>query len=489
MPPPAGTRTRRGNCRRCALAAAAALATGCADRGAPTGPPPVALDVQALAFAPDSDVARAAVVRFSATGADSAYVLYRVDGGPEQATATVPVPADGALPIFGLPPNGAVVARVVARRGAAADTSQPVTGTSMALPDYAGRVRLVTTTGRPASGYILTALVVDGIPAVVAFDTSGQVAWARAFPGAPGITNARQQPNGDITAFIGTGHGWEPLPDGHFVELRPSGEVVREYRVPAGYYTDAHELAVGARPGDPSYLFGSDLQPTDLTAHGGAPDAPFAAHTVFRIDTSGAATAVFAARDHFTAADWVVPPPELGDFDHPNSLDVDADGGLIVSWRNVGEVSKIDPRSGTFVWRLGGPHNEFAFVNDPLDGFGGQHSARILPNGNLLLYDNGWTHTSPETRVAEYHLDPTAHTATLVWQFRHDPPLFTPFVGSAQRLTDGSTVVGYGNAGLVTQVGADGSVRWEAQLTVDGAVDYSAYRFLDIPSLYTYREP
>ncbi len=213
------------------------------------------------------------------------------------------------------------------------------------------------------------------------------------------------------------------------------------------------------------------------------------ARVLYRVDATGAATPIFAARDHFTVADRVLPPDGIGDFDHPNSLDVDRDGGLIVSWRNVGEVSKIDPRTGQFVWHLGGPHNEFTFVNDPLNGFSGQHFVRVLPDGDILPYDNGWTHAPYETRVAEYRLDPVARTATLVWQFRHQPAMFTPLLGSVQRLASGDTFIGYGWSGLATEVDPTGAVVWEGTLTTDGTASAQPYRLLKISTLSHYARP
>ena len=46
---------------------------------------------------------------------------------------------------------------------------------------------------------------------------------------------------------------------------------------------------------------------------------------------------------------------------HGNSLDLDADGNLLVSFRNLNEVTKIDTRTGAVLWRLGGTHNQFTF--------------------------------------------------------------------------------------------------------------------------------
>ncbi|GJG84900.1 hypothetical protein tb265_00810 [Gemmatimonadetes bacterium T265] len=442
----------------------------------------------AITIVPDTANALAVFVAFSVHNADSARVLYRAGANAEQATATVAVHDSAQVPILGLPAGVAATVRVVAISGTRADTSRSMTGPVPPVPDVVRRVHLQTTSGSPSGGYVLTAVSLGDTAYAVAFDTSGRVAWYRAFPGGGQASDAYQQPNGNVSVFVGTSTGSSPA-NGYFAELRPTGELVREWRTPAGYYMDGHELRVGDS-GAASYYFGYDYKPTDYTSRGGPADSVVAAHTIFRVDAGGTVTPVFAARDHFTVPDYVIPPFNFGDYDHPNSLDVDRDGGLIVSWRNFGEVSKIDPATGQFVWRLGGAHNQFTFVNDPLNGFGGQHYARVLPNGNLLLFDNGWTHAPYETRAVEYRLDVAAHTATLVWQFRHQPVLFTPFVGSVQRLASGHTFIGYAYSNVATEVDAAGAVTWEGDIFIDGALSTeTAYRLLKIPSLSQYGLP
>ncbi|GJG84899.1 hypothetical protein tb265_00800 [Gemmatimonadetes bacterium T265] len=349
------------------------------------------------------------------------------------------------------------------------------------VPDVVRRVHL-NMTGRPYGGYIVTSLTLGDTAYAVAFDTTGKVAWYRAFPGYSGSSDAYLQPNGDMTLGLGASRGWEPVPGFH-QEFRPAtGAPVKQWAAPSGYYTDLHEIRVGSGS-KPTYLFGYDIKPMDLRPRGGADNTPTAGHTIFSVDASGNAKPVFVSRDHFTTADWINPETLIQDYDHPNSIDVDTDGGLIVSWRNFDEVSKIDPNTGQFVWRLGGRHSQFTFVNDPFNGFSGQHFARVLANGNVLLYDDGNAHAPKESRAAEYKLDPVAHTATLVWQYRHSPAIYTPFVGSAQRLPNGNTVVGFGNVGVVTEVTSSGSVVWEGTLSVDGKTGVLAYRLLKYTSL------
>ena len=270
---------------------------------------------------------------------------------------------------------------------------------------------------------------------------------------------------------------------GKFTQFRVSGAAVRDWAAPAGYYTDTHELLVGTGS-RPSYLFGYDFHREDLRFRGAKADSLIAWHTVFSLDAAGNAKPVFVARDHFTSADRINPETRVVDFDHPNSIDVDpVDGNLLVSWRNFDQVTKINPTTGQFVWRLGGKNGQFRFVNDPLNGFSGQHFARRLPNGNLLLFDNGNTHTPKVSRAVEYKIDTVAHTATLVWQFRHTPDIDATFVGSAQRLPNGNTVVGFSYVGLVTEVTPAGSAVWEAQLVVDGKTNLLTYRPLKVPTL------
>jgi len=52
-----------------------------------------------------------------------------------------------------------------------------------------------------------------------------------------------------------------------------------------------------------------------------------------------------------------------------------------------------------------------------------------------------------------------------------------------QRLGDGATLVGFGMAGVATEVGPDAMPRWEATLTVNGAPAFM-YRVVRIGSLY-----
>lgn len=159
------------------------------------------------------------------------------------------------------------------------------------------------------------------------------------------------------------------------------------------------------------------------------------------------------------------------DYAHVNSLEI-VDGDIIASFRGCSQVLRIDGTSGDVVWLLGksnrgdaewiasGAPAPLRIVGDPYGEFCGQHAARIGPDGNLILFDNGMhCLVDPETgastrasgvfsRVVEYALDPETGSATFV---RHHS-LHGTFdrLGFAQGhvvlLENGNWLVGWGRA-------------------------------------------
>ncbi|MCX6146448.1 MAG: aryl-sulfate sulfotransferase [Candidatus Kapabacteria bacterium] len=175
---------------------------------------------------------------------------------------------------------------------------------------------------------------------------------------------------------------------------------------------------------------------------------------------------------------------------HINSLDLDLDGNFIISCRNISQIIKINRKTGEIIWRMGGKKNEFTFLNEHEENspnyFSFTHCVRVLPNGNLLIFDNGNLKKTPNySRAIEYELDQTKKTAKLVWEYRHNPDIFTPNQGSVQRLKNGNTLIGWGGATTsgtktaATEVTSNGEVVFEVGIP-EGL---SSYRVLKIDEL------
>ena len=164
------------------------------------------------------------------------------------------------------------------------------------------------------------------------------------------------------------------------------------------------------------------------------------------------------------------------DYVHGNAVELDTDGNLLLSSRNLSEITKISRTSGDIIWRWGGENNMFTFVNDDR-GFSHQHDIRRLPDGNVTLFDNGNFLEPQYSRALEYQLDEDNFTATLVWEYRQTPDVFASVMGNTQRLESGNTVIGWGAAHpSVTEVGSDGSKKLELTFA-DGTISYRAFRF------------
>ena len=168
--------------------------------------------------------------------------------------------------------------------------------------------------------------------------------------------------------------------------------------------------------------------------------------------------------DHMNIQDYI---DELGlnspyrNWMHGNSVEIDSDNNIFISNRTMSEIIKFNRQSGDLIWRLGGPMNDFIFIDDPLHGPNRQHDARRLPNGNIMIFDNGDGRQLPFTRVVEYEINEIELTATLVWQYSHPDGHVSLNQGCAQRLENGNTLISWGGVSghgqIITEVDYSGN--------------------------------
>jgi hypothetical protein len=192
--------------------------------------------------------------------------------------------------------------------------------------------------------------------------------------------------------------------------------------------------------------------------------------------------------DHMVFGETVYGSKDQRDYSHMNSVFVDDDGNWIVSSRGMAQVLKIDRESGDVIWKLGGAQNDFTFVNDPYEGLCGQHTASILDNGHLLVFDNGQYCYPPmpergkHTRIVEYAIDEDAMTAELVWSYSREGT-YCESQGSAQRLANGNTLIGWGLGPnlIASEVTPDKDIVFELQAANRSGktTSYRAWRFAE----------
>jgi hypothetical protein len=163
------------------------------------------------------------------------------------------------------------------------------------------------------------------------------------------------------------------------------------------------------------------------------------------------------------------------DLVHINAVDVVAGGDLVVTARHIDAVFRIDRSTSDIEWKLGGENPRpgivhLTIVGDLRGGPRGPHDGRLLPNGNLLVHDNHIGAADATSRVVEYSI--AGNAATLVWT--RDATFPSGTLGSARRLADGTTVIGWGTgtSPWFEQVAPDGT----RHLTIDVAPGVNIYR-------------
>ncbi len=460
------------------------------DHSGPSDPPPT---ITAAAAAATAGNAIAALVALTTADGDSARIEIAETGGPTERTPYQAIrPGADTIVALGLRPATSYVLTVEVSGPGGSTRSSALPFHTGPLPPALASLRL-TATGTPSAGYTMIVPVFfggDTAAYLLVFDEAGTLRWYHTVRGQGGAVEAKQQPNGNFSLYVGRSFGWQPA-EGRFLEIRPDGEVVRTHAAAAPYYTDPHDLLLsGAGEAvDAVHLLGYEIREYDAADPAGGGRTSLAIHRILRQTPSGQRLFEWNAGEHFAPVDW---PPASTPFDlvHPSSLTIAHDGNYIVSLQAMNEIDKIDAQTGEMLWRFGGRHSDFVVDGDPLGGFQGQHSVRELSNGNLLLFDNRAGADPLASRAVEYRLHHETGTAQMVWEFRPDPPITSRIMGSVQRLANTKTLMGFGVAARILEVSAQSSVTWDATLTSTlSAEPVQFYRAVRIGSLYRYEIP
>jgi arylsulfotransferase ASST len=418
-----------GRPNRPRIIAACALIAGC-------GIDPLGIDsrlapaIDAASVATNSHNVLSAVVAVRVRGADSAAVRFHLADTAAAAaslTPTVPVVGDSAtIPVLGLLPARRYSLRAVAHGPGGITLGAPLDLTSDTLP--ADLPRYTAAGVDPATGYVVFAAGRYGL----AIDNTGRVVWYRRFPNGPGLT-FMAQPNGRYFARLPPPQPADPTP---WVELDPLGNVTRTFGCARGLAPRFHDLI--AQPDGTYWLMCDETRMMELTDVGGIASAKVTGTAVQHISADGTLLFNWSPFDHFAITDGD-PRDRTGasvNWTHGNALDLDDDGNLIVSFRNLREITKIDASTGTVIWRLGGRRNQFTFLGAPEAGFAAQHGARAIAPGVLLLLDN--LGDASESRAERYALDEGSLTARLVRSYGSAPGVVTEIGGSVQTCLAGA---------------------------------------------------
>jgi hypothetical protein len=247
--------------------------------------------------------------------------------------------------------------------------------------------------------------------------------------------------------------GQSPFKGGAALEMDWKGRILWEVKQP-----DHHHDGVRLRNGNVLLICAMPLPDAIVPkVRGGRPGTEYDngkmnGDYLVEMTTDGKVVWEWRAWEHMEPAEYPITAvnDHRDEWTHANGCFEMPDGNILLSFRDISTVVMINRQTGDVYWKLGAP---------PLSG---QHAPYMLPNGHMLLFDNGpyrLDETFPFSRVLE--IDPA--TKNIVWKFQESfpPNFFSDRISNARRLPNGNTLICEGMFGRFFEVTADGDIVWE----------------------------
>jgi hypothetical protein len=309
------------------------------------------------------------------------------------------------------------------------------------------------------------------------YNAQGQLVWFDQLSGglvADDLNVQTYQGQSDLTLWEGKvpswgfGQGWDIVMNSHY-------QTVATIKGGNGLEADLHDFQIA--PHDIAYITAYNPIRCDLASQGGQRNGVILDATVLEIDmATGLVRWEWHSLDHVAVSESETSAGgAFWDYFHLNSIDPEPDGNLLISARNTWAAYQIQAGTGTILWRLGGVKSSFKMGPGTTTYW--QHDARMLPDGEVTMFDDGADppHES-QSRVVRIALAESSHAARLATALTHpDQALLAASQGNAQTLANANTVVGYGGVPYVSEYAPAGSLLFDAHFPLD-QVFYRAYR-------------
>ena len=444
---------RRGGRSGAIVAAGLSLAVARCDGGSRGIAPPACREptVSRTTATAGTGNVLSALISAGVEAADSVVVRFGIRFPLDSVTPAVLVDGNTIVaPVLGLAASTTYAAQLVAYNSCGSSAGDAVPFTTGPLPDDLPTYSAGGSS--PSPGYVVFGAGRYGL----VIDNTGRVVWYHRFPSGPGL-NFQAQPNGRYAARPPTqpgdaNTGW--------IEITPTGTTARSLGCAHGLSARMHDMI--AQPNGSYWLMCDEVRTIDLSRQGASSTASVLGTALQHRSASGDVLFEWSAFDHFDVDLVVLEAVDRAggtiNWTHGNAIDLDGSGSLLVSFRNLSEVTKIDTRTGAVVWRMGGERNQIAFSNGDVPAFTRQHGVRTMSGGQLVLLDNlGHARGS---RAERYEVDDTRRTARLTGAFSSSAGLVAQVGGTTQSLPGDRTLVSFGNGGGVEEYDAAGNVVW-----------------------------
>ncbi len=237
-------------------------------------------------------------------------------------------------------------------------------------------------------------------------------------------------------------------------EMTMSGKIIKEYQFPGGYHHDHFPLPDGKLLVLTQDLHGDTVEDMCILVDQNTGDILNTwdyKDLLPQYPTGGS-----GSQDEH---DWF----------HNNAVWYDqATNSMILSGRHQDIVINVDLASGKLNWILGDPEGWpedmvekyfFTPVGEPFEWFYEQHGCVVLPDGDIMLFDNGhYRSKNPAhyrlnrdnySRGVRYRLDLAARTVQQIWQYGKErgADFFSPYICNVEYYGEGHYMVHSGGVG------------------------------------------
>ena len=315
--------------------------------------------------------------------------------------------------------------------------------------------------------------------------------------------------NGDMRWYLNTPLGFGPdfLENGRLIigtdriisdpyyttglyEMDMLGKIYREYYVPGGFHHDFVELENGNL-----LVLSDDFEGT-------------VEDIVVELDrNTGEVIKTWDIGDYIPKTEGMTQMWTSDDWFHNNSIDFDeTNNSIILSGRHQDAVISIGYDSGKLNWIIGDPDNwdtlglveEYFFtpVGTHFEWQYAQHSAIVLPNGNIFMFDNGNNKSknsetyvnasSSYSRGVIYDINTDTMEISQVYQYGKErgSSFYSPYISNVAYYAEGNYMIHSGGISYSSLLGPlnipaplynDGGTVYEKSITIEILNDEVVY--------------
>lgn len=477
---------------QCALVLAAALAAfGCRGATPDTGGSPGDTDGQPgdvdlpddCSFQPDAfdiddpslaDIETVAQLSWTAQGASGAAVLVY---HPDDRMTEVPVAGAGpdfSAVVVGLKPRQDYPLVLVADTPDGRQCSEALTVTTGGLPAELPAVG-GTATPDATAGYRLAPMMTDTASHMVVMDADGDVVWSKQVievtPGDDPEILYRLEALPDGSGLVFNTQGGVPEADGHLVRIGWTGEDLGSTPIPGGH-TDFALLPEGG-----AAMLGWEVRTYEYEDE----TREILGNTLLEVDAGGTVREVWNVFDHVEPdlskrypTDFPGSETLVEDWSHVNSVHYDAaTQTYFLTMEIVPSVISVDRATGAQNWLLSGKDGDFAAADPGL--IERPHSAQPIDGGVLVFNRRIPSDSSTCSDVIEVGLDLDAMTAVQGWTYTGERCAQIGFLGNADRLHNGNTLVSWSHLGLIDEVDPNGDLVWQVSMNAGAGFGFVSH--------------